>query len=76
MSRYDSKVTKTQANGPEPRLCFGCTNSCFLVSCKGTCSLNCTVSTSSRPPVRKHLSSGLINEIAMYTWQFCCCIIN
>lgn len=53
MSRYDSKVRKTPANSPEPRLCFGCRESCFLVSCEGTCSLNCTVSTSSRPPVRK-----------------------
>lgn len=52
MSRYDSKVTKAPAKSPEPRICVGCTNSCFLVSCKGTCSLNCTVSTSSRPSVR------------------------
>lgn len=52
MSRYDSKVTKAPAKSPEPRICIGCTASCFLVSCKGTCSLNCTVSTSSRPSVR------------------------
>lgn len=49
MGRYDSKLKKSENSAVPTSVCVGCQSSCFLTSCKGTCSLNCKGTASSRP---------------------------
>lgn len=55
MARYDSKIPHETSESLEARICVGCRNSCFLTSCKGSCSSTCTGTGISRPAVRSNV---------------------
>ena len=55
MGRYSSKVNSTTGVENQARICVGCQNSCFLTSCKGSCSSTCNGTGISRPAVRKEV---------------------
>lgn len=55
MGRYSSKVNSTTGVENQAHICVGCQNSCFLTSCKGSCSSTCTGTGISRPAVRKEV---------------------
>lgn len=49
------KLIRLQVWKNQARICVGCQNSCFLTSCKGSCSSTCTGTGISRPAVRKEV---------------------